>query len=147
MKVELRKVSINKRLSQETTCFSADIWIDGKKVGEAANRGHGGPNEIYIKDKAVYDAFNAFCLSQSPHKSQYGDLDMDMDFYISLLLEKVVERQTLKRRKGTTFFRLKNEKYQTGEWRTAAAPFSPAVKDYLVKKYGDNLGEIINESF
>lgn len=42
--VELKRVSVNHRLSEETNCFVADIWIDGKKVGDVRNDGHGGCN-------------------------------------------------------------------------------------------------------
>ena len=42
MKIELKKISFNERMSQETSCFVADLYINGKKVGEASNEGHGG---------------------------------------------------------------------------------------------------------
>ena len=42
MKVELKKLAIYPRLSEETTAFNADLWIDGVKVGSAKNDGHGG---------------------------------------------------------------------------------------------------------
>jgi hypothetical protein len=42
MKVELKKLALYPRLSEETTAFNADLWVDGKKVGYAKNDGHGG---------------------------------------------------------------------------------------------------------
>jgi hypothetical protein len=42
MEVELKKLAIYPRLSEETTAFAADLWIDGAKVGYAKNDGHGG---------------------------------------------------------------------------------------------------------
>lgn len=45
MQIELRKVKLNKKLSEETPCFSADVHVAGEKVAEVANRGRGGPNE------------------------------------------------------------------------------------------------------
>ena len=33
MKVELKKLAIYPRLSEETTAFNADLWVDGVKVG------------------------------------------------------------------------------------------------------------------
>lgn len=45
-RVELKKLSINQRLSEETLCFSADIYLDDRKVGVASNHGTGGPTEI-----------------------------------------------------------------------------------------------------
>jgi hypothetical protein len=42
MKIELKKISFNERMSEETNCFVADLYINGKKVGYAKNDGHGG---------------------------------------------------------------------------------------------------------
>lgn len=41
----------------------------------------------------------------------------------------------------------KSERYEEGEWRTVTAAYSPEVKQFLVKKYGDDLAEIANEKF
>lgn len=48
MKIELRGISLNKTLSEETFCYSATLYIDGVKAGSVANRGHGGPDETYL---------------------------------------------------------------------------------------------------
>ena len=47
MKIELKKISFNERLSEETNCFGADLYINGKKVGECKNSGHGGCTDYY----------------------------------------------------------------------------------------------------
>lgn len=46
-KVELKNVQHNARMSEETHCFSATVYIDGIKAGEVSNRGHGGPDEFH----------------------------------------------------------------------------------------------------
>lgn len=55
MKIELRKIQVNNRLSEETLCFSADIVIDGKVAGEATNRGHGGCTDYRLGAQGVHD--------------------------------------------------------------------------------------------
>ena len=42
MKIELKKISFNERMSEETNAFTADLYINGKKVGYCKNEGHGG---------------------------------------------------------------------------------------------------------
>lgn len=42
MKIELRRINHNPRLSEETNAFSAEIWIDGERAFEARNQGQGG---------------------------------------------------------------------------------------------------------
>ena len=47
MQIELRRVSYSATLSQETSAFTADIWVDGKKAGSAENHGTGGCTNIH----------------------------------------------------------------------------------------------------
>lgn len=44
--IELRKISYNAALSDETPAYSADLWIAGEKIGTVRNAGHGGPDEF-----------------------------------------------------------------------------------------------------
>jgi len=47
MKVELKKIQFSEALSEETNAFTADLYINGKKVGYCRNDGRGGPNDYY----------------------------------------------------------------------------------------------------
>jgi hypothetical protein len=58
VKVELKRFTTNARLSQETTAFAADVWVDGKKVGHAENAGHGGNTNVRL-DPSVRAAVEA----------------------------------------------------------------------------------------
>src|SRR5829696_3496700 len=42
MKIELRNVKIARSLSEETTAYTATIYVDGKPAFHASNHGHGG---------------------------------------------------------------------------------------------------------
>lgn len=64
-RIALKSLKVSKSLSDETTAFSANLYLDGKSLGHAENRGHGGetsfyPSEAAIKRlksaRAVYDA-------------------------------------------------------------------------------------------
>jgi len=50
-KIELRNIKVAEYLSEETTAFSADIYIDGKKVGYAKNDGDGGCTDYHGNTK------------------------------------------------------------------------------------------------
>lgn len=54
MNIELKRFTTNARLSQETTAFAADVWVDGKKAGHAQNDGHGGCTMVHL-DPSVRD--------------------------------------------------------------------------------------------
>lgn len=42
MKIEIKNIKVADTLTEETTAFTADIFVDGKKVGYARNDGRGG---------------------------------------------------------------------------------------------------------
>jgi hypothetical protein len=42
MKIELKKIQFSERMSEETNCFVADLYINGRKVGYCKNDGRGG---------------------------------------------------------------------------------------------------------
>lgn len=41
---EVKNVKVIESMSEETLCFEASLYVDGKKVGHASNHGHGGPD-------------------------------------------------------------------------------------------------------
>ena len=45
MKIELKNIKVYSDMSEETTAFSADIFINGRKAGYAKNDGRGGCTE------------------------------------------------------------------------------------------------------
>ncbi|RSX19239.1 hypothetical protein DAH98_24155, partial [Sphingomonas koreensis] len=47
MHIELRKLKVVDALSEETTCYSAEIWIDGQRAFLASNRGHGAADDYH----------------------------------------------------------------------------------------------------
>jgi len=42
MKIELKNIKVLESLSEETNCYTADLWVDGVKTASASNHGHGG---------------------------------------------------------------------------------------------------------
>jgi len=63
-KFNLKKVKIHDDISEETMCFSAQLWVDGKHVADVSNDGHGGSNRMYAippfkyKDIAEFDTLD-----------------------------------------------------------------------------------------
>jgi hypothetical protein len=60
-KLELRKIKYVERMSEETNCFVADVYMDGQRIGSMQNDGHGGPNQwslanvVAVKDYPLMD--------------------------------------------------------------------------------------------
>jgi len=55
MNVEIKNIKISLGNSDETYCFNADIYADGKKVGYAKNNGRGGNTDYNRYPKFSYD--------------------------------------------------------------------------------------------
>lgn len=62
MKLDLRKIKYFDEMSEETPCFTAQIWENGKHVADVKNDGHGGGNMVNhihnvntYKDVAKFD--------------------------------------------------------------------------------------------
>jgi hypothetical protein len=64
MKIEVKNVQYMAANSDETLCYSATVYIDGVKAGEASNRGHGGESEI--RPRTLIDKLNAYAKTLPP---------------------------------------------------------------------------------
>ena len=72
MIIELKSVRYNEKLSDETPCFSASIYIDGSKVGEARNTGTGGATDIH--PRALDDQLNAYATTLPPNTYEHNGI-------------------------------------------------------------------------
>ena len=51
MKLELKNIKHTAWASQETYCYQASLYVDGKPVAVVSNEGHGGPDMDYAHPK------------------------------------------------------------------------------------------------
>lgn len=111
MNIELKKIEISERLSEETTAFYADLYINGKKVGYASNRGHGEPI-----DYGTYDSKDADLIKKAeewckmlppivvdPEDKNSIAINMDLEIYIDQLVE--AHRRKLFQKKMERYFK------------------------------------------
>jgi hypothetical protein len=101
MHIELRKIKYFAAGSEETSCFVANVYIDGKESGEVKNEGHGGCNFYYpfeletrINEYAKTLPPRKFSLEGVPEDETYQP---DADTLISDLLEEYLSTKELKR--------------------------------------------------
>ena len=98
MTIELRHVETNARLSEETPCYSADLFWNGTKVANVANHGHGGPDMVRVIDKAGFDEAVAFVKALPKVPTGYEgipDLDMDLELWCHMEVGKVEDRKEI----------------------------------------------------
>jgi len=73
MKIELRNFKYAAFASEETPCFSATVYIDGAKAGEARNDGHGGATLIH--PRALNDRLNTYAKTLPMIVSEFVEDD------------------------------------------------------------------------
>ncbi len=110
MKIELKKLSINLRMSEETTMFIADLFINGIHAGTVENRGFGGPDNIRAKNEIgaqLIKKAKTYCEAlpkQFIHIDEFmGEpavnlpIDMTLELYIDEIVQKEVDKKEQER--------------------------------------------------
>jgi len=105
MKIELKSIKIAEFLSEETTAFTADIFVDGIKVGYAKNDGHGGSTgyNAYEGKRDLLHKAEQFCLGLPSKTYDIGGgrsplvLEMNLEFIIDELVEAELKRKDAKK--------------------------------------------------
>lgn len=97
MDFELRKVKVINEMSEETICFSAEIWENGKLMAYVSNHGHGGCNDVHPAKNLTY-----------ADVSKYDTLDMEAE-----IMERAIEIDEIKRHQSKGFFLKKGDTYYT----------------------------------
>jgi hypothetical protein len=149
--VELKKVKIARFMSEETTAFTAELWVDGKQIGVVKNEGRGGnnqldPHEWTPEGHAKVREFEEWCETQPPSVFEGYSLSMNSDFFLGLLIEDYEETAMLKRRCKKHML-VKLVEHAEGEFAQYTAPYTPAFAARVKASEGDKLMEIINERF
>ena len=99
MKIELRRISYNAALSQETAAFAAEVWIDGELAFHARNQGTGVADFYRQVGRWTEAEVNAWLTANRLPRSLGDDLacDHDLEIEVSDLLMRAVEGKRLKR--------------------------------------------------
>tara|TARA_R100001082_G_scaffold7354_1_gene4484 strand:+ start:104 stop:553 length:450 start_codon:yes stop_codon:yes gene_type:complete len=146
--LQIKNLKVMESLSEETLCFTASIHLDGKKVGDASNRGNGGATSlwyidgIYHKSK-IHEQIEEYAKTLEPLDGKYA---YDAEFLIDQLVSKEYQRkQDKKLCSRKTVFRIPNHDYVEGEYHTMNIKFNPIVKKQLIEKYGKEIF-ILNEN-
>jgi hypothetical protein len=98
MKIELCAIQYSASASQETAFYSADLHVDGRRIGTVSNSGTGG-GDVFHGDRTAYAAADAWCrtnLSQWRTKDGLG-FETDLELYCATLLQQWIDADDLHR--------------------------------------------------
>jgi len=137
--IALKNVKTHADVSEETACFSASVYHEGKRIGVVSNQGRGGCNEYRWENAEAGRKVEAWAETV---ETAYDCEKLDQ--IIDGLMDEAEEKKQIARWcKKQTLFVLQGD--DAGAFRTINHPFTPEVKAFLVKKHGDNLARIANE--
>ena len=97
MKLTLKKIKVYDELSEETICFTAELYADGNKVATVKNDGRGGSTDVYFiegwRSESAQQVIQYAKENPIVYKSPWGDLVGDqvedqVDRLLDLWLEK-----------------------------------------------------------
>lgn len=99
VKIELKKFTHSERLSEETNCFSADVYINGEKAASAHNRGHGGPTDYhpYKGKEELVKAAEQYFASLPPQTHKSGDYEFSLQPSLEGAIDDEVTRILVER--------------------------------------------------
>ena len=120
--IELRNISHYARGSEETPCFNATVYINGKRAVEVSNNGHGGMDrqDVWHENGFNLKEINEWCVKtfgkksftyQSDSKEKECFYDMDLEHVCHDALYNWLDAKTLKKDLNSKFlFMEKNSK-------------------------------------
>lgn len=161
---EVRGVKFHKGHEGEPLA-QCSLYRDGVKVASYSDGDWGGESDFsWFDGKAPkvpvatkgYDG-NPVTLSCTPEEAALwghirgmtwndGKMDMTPVIFVSDLIQACDAENWCKRQcKAKTLFRVKGDPKDS--WRTIKAVYSAQVRDFITKKYGEQVEEILNERF
>lgn len=93
--IEIKNIKVNLAFSEETTCFTADVFVNGVKTGYAKNDGHGGDTFInaYEGKRDLLNEAEAFARTLPKIDNPYDKnrpFDSTLDFMVDIAVDNHV---------------------------------------------------------
>ena len=137
MKIELRNVKYAAFASQETACFEAAVYIDGKREGSARNDGHGGMT--FVEPRALCERLDAYGATLPPMED-YPDMKHTHDSVVDdLLSEYLTQRDLTRLLKGSVAIYRDGRIYKTKHHPTLQWNTPEALASTLTKTKGEKI--------
>ncbi len=132
--------------------FNATLYRDGHRIAFVIDDATGGDMRIQWADARSRGAEEKrlleFLKTLPKERGEDTEYDVTPDIFLDALVNQAQAEKRLKRLfEKETLFRLKSDPTDDDKWRVINTCFSPGVKAAFVKRYGDRLGEILNEAY
>jgi hypothetical protein len=93
MQVELKNIKHARSLSEETNAFTADLWVEGEKVGYAKNNGRGEQTHIapFEGNRDKLREAEEWAASLPSEIVELGDGPIELKSRLDTIVDKLVE--------------------------------------------------------
>ena len=92
MKIEIKNIKINTAFSEETICFTADVYVNGTKTAYAKNDGHGGCTfyNSYENKRELLRQAEAFAQSLPSTTETFGETTITLESNLERMIDDVI---------------------------------------------------------
>lgn len=132
--------------------FNATLYREGRRIAFVIDDASGGDIQIQWTNRCTRDVEEKplldFLKTLPKEKWEDQEYDVTPDVFIATLVDQSqIEKRLKQLFEKKTLFRLREDSTEDDNWRVIERPFSPAIKSALFKKYGNRLGQILNEVY
>ena len=124
-KLELKNISYYKQGSEETPCYNATVYVNGKKAVEVSNEGRGGSDRQFAYPQFMEEwdshmgnllqTLDQYCIKTfGTKKYEWGEVEIDLEHWCQDRLYDHLEQKKLKTDMRTKYIcvdKVKNELY------------------------------------
>lgn len=92
MVIELKNIRINHSFSEETVCFTSDLYVDGKRLCRCKNDGHGGNTDydVYrVEDRPLVKRVEEICKTLPKWKSDLVE-GKEWDYTLEYVIDEMI---------------------------------------------------------
>ena len=101
---ELKKFNYLESRSEETHCFGATLYVNGKKLAECGNSGQGGSTDVDIfpECRALGNEVEDFLKMQPKIKDEDYEFELNLEYIVDVLVENLLIAKELQKLKKMT---------------------------------------------
>lgn len=128
MKLQLKSIKHFEAGSQETECFTADLWVNNKKVATVENDGHGGCHRImpYPNQREVLRQAEAYAKSLPEVDGGHFKFDNDLEWQVSEMLTAFLTKKEISKHSRKGLY------YETAEGNQRLVKWTEPIKKMLM---------------
>ena len=144
-KLELKNINYYKQGSEETPCYNADIFINGKKAIHVSNNGCGGcDNQYPHKNFTFQTIMDLQDYLVKKYKEEFEPIDSWChDRLYEFLDKKILKKELQKKYLCVMQDDYKDERFLVS-WKRRGKDFDESFQKYLVAKEPDLVGKCLN---